>query len=675
MDFITNLSGRLRNIKLPYNDALFPLFEAIVNSIHSIDERIEKNKDISMNDAVIKVSIVRSAQGTISGEKSEITGFTIEDNGIGFTDDNFTSFKTLDSDYKINKGCRGVGRLLWLKAFSSVNIDSVYVVNNKHYRRTFYLTSSKIIIDKDAINSPNDNIKTLVELQYIKKEYLKYIPKSSLVIGRYVLEHCLWYFLRVGSAPNITIDDNGDGIALNRIFEDYMANESKTESFTLKGSSFDLTHVKYKVNSNNKNCIMYSAANRLVKIEQIKGVPGLFGALKDGDEDFYYMCFVCSQYLTDNVLPERFDFSIPEDRSGIYEDTDISFSDIRTSIINCINTYLGPYLKDNREAGKKTLDDYVSNEAPRYRPILNRLSEDERIVDPNISKKELDLKMHKHLVDMEEEILSEGHDLLKPSNIYDEETYSKKLDEYLVKVVDLKKSDLANYVTHRKVVLEMFEKALQKQSNGEYFREEVIHKLIMPMITTSDQALSDDCNLWIVDERLAFHNYLASDKPLSSMKITDNASIKEPDVLALNVYDNPLLVSERQTMPLASITILELKRPMRNDAAEGEDKDPIEQTLGYLNKVREGKMKTALGRQIPNSSDIPGFCYILCDLTPSMVERCKMKGFTQTYDKLAYFGFNAPYGAYVEVISFDRLLQGAKERNKAFFDKLGLPTD
>ena len=39
-----------------------------------------------------------------------------------------------------------------------------------------------------------------------------------------------------------------------------------------------------------------------------------------------------------------------------------------------------------------------------------------------------------------------------------------------------------------------------------------------------------------------------------------------------------------------------------------------------------------------------------------------------------YFAYKKNYKAYVEVISFDRLVNLAKERNRAFFDKLGLPT-
>src|SRR5512146_3192459 len=34
------------------------------------------------------------------------------------------SFETLNTDYQANLGCRGVGRLLWLKAFDKVSVGS-----------------------------------------------------------------------------------------------------------------------------------------------------------------------------------------------------------------------------------------------------------------------------------------------------------------------------------------------------------------------------------------------------------------------------------------------------------------------------------------------------------------------------------------------------------------------
>ncbi|MGL5225039.1 MAG: hypothetical protein ACRC8Q_06920, partial [Aeromonas sp.] len=60
----------------------------------------------------------------------------------------------------------------------------------------------------------------------------------------------------------------------------------------------------------------------------------------------------------------------------------------------------------------------------------------------------------------------------------------------------------------------------------------------------------------------------------------------------------------------ASITVVEIKRPMRNDMREGEDKDPIDQALGYVERIREGQAKTKSGLLIPRNHDIPAYCYI-----------------------------------------------------------------
>ena len=390
---------------------------------------------------------------------------------------------------------------------------------------------------------------------------------------------------------------------------------------------------------------------------------------------FFYMCFVCSQYLTENVNTERLDFNIAQNDNGLFSDTDITFDEIRKVVISKISAYLDPYLTNNKVLGKKRIEDFVDKSAPKYKSILNHISEENKIVDPSISDKDLELYLHKQQTAFEESLLSEGHELMKPSIMDDEVSYNEKLNNYLSKVIDLKKSDLANYVAHRKVIIDLLEKAIEKQSNGKYVKEDVIHKLIMPMIQTSHTVSLDDCNLWLLDERLAFHNYLASDTAISSMGITDSESTKEPDLLALNIYDNPLLVNEGTKLPLASITVVEFKRPMRSDVGgEGEDKNPIEQALGYLEKIRKGKVKTSNGRSIPESQSVPGYCYVLCDLNDKMIERCKMFSLTETYDKMGYFGFNQNYNAYIEVFSFDRLLNSAKERNRAFFDKLGLPT-
>lgn len=344
-------------------------------------------------------------------------------------------------------------------------------------------------------------------------------------------------------------------------------------------------------------------------------------------------------------------------------------------MLNRTQDYLKDVLTENISFGKKRIDDFISNHAPRYRPIFNYVSDDILFIDPEKSDKELELHLHAQWYEVERQLVIEGHDIMQPQNLEQVGEYKSRLQAYLQKAEDLKKSDLANYVSHRKVIIDLMQKSIERLESGKYAREDLIHELIMPMRKDSSELFLDSCNLWLIDERLAFHSYLASDKTLTSMPIVDTDSTKEPDLLALNTYDNALLVTEKNLGPMASITVVEIKRPMRNDAKAGEDKDPIEQALGYLKRVRDGKVQTPTGRPIHTPSEIPGYCYVIADLTPSIIERCEILDLTKTHDGMGYFGFHKAYKAYIEVISFDRLVTLAKERNRAFFDKLGLPAN
>ena len=259
------------------------------------------------------------------------------------------------------------------------------------------------------------------------------------------------------------------------------------------------------------------------------------------------------------------------------------------------------------------------------------------------------------------DLLEEGQEVLSGQFLQPEE-YEDKLRRYLEKVDDVKKSDLAAYVSRRRVILDLLAKAIQADRNGRYAREDVVHSLIMPMRATSDDAPESVSNLWVIEEGLAFHDYLASDKPIRSMPVTGSDSPLEPDLLALQVYDEPVLVAPGNGAQLASIVVVEIKRPMRNDAAPGPEKDPVSQALRYLKQVRDGKVMTASGRPILGAEDVPGFCYVIADLTPTVRERCMESNYRLTPDRRGFFGYNDNFKAYVEVISFDRLLEMAHQR-------------
>lgn len=661
-----------------------PLFEAVQNSIHAIEEACH----VASNGRII-VEIVRQQQMSLShgapadrpGPSSlpEITGFRVKDNGIGFTDIHLKSFETLDTDFKAAIGGRGVGRLLWLKVFGQASIDSVYTdENGQRAQRQLTLTiQDGVASDRPTKADPSSECGTVVFLEEFTPKYRDASRKTPGSIANSLFEHCLWYFVREGGAPKILIIDRDHTIDLDNVYQEHMHSSALKECFSIKDNIFELTHIKLRTKTSRNHFIGWCASNRLVDEENITGgIPGLYGLLGDGDDSFIYACYVTSAYLDDKVRPERTGFVIAQSNSNdLFNEIEISKDEMTKEVVARAADYLDTYLEISRRAGMTRVQEFVANQQPRYRPIIARMPKDELYVDPKISDKDLDILLHKCKSETESQLISQGHNLMAPRGDETFQDYETRVSDYLELADDIKKSDLAEYVSHRKVILDLLGLAIARSEDGAYAREDLIHELIMPMKRDSNSIAFQRNNLWLINERLTFHDFLASDQPLRSMAITDSKKMKRPDILALNVYDESILLTEKKELPLASIVVVEIKRPMRNDASAGEDRDPIEQSLGYLRRIRAGRMKTANGRPIPNSPEIPGFCYAICDMTPTMIERCELHGLQVTSDHMGYFGYNAALRAYIEVSSFDQLLSSAKQRNRAFFERLGLPTN
>ncbi len=127
-----NLAGRIQNTHLPYQSALFPLLEAIINAIHAIEE-------LGTHHGRIDIYLERD-ETQLSFEETPIApimNIVIEDNGIGFTADNLKSFQTSDSSFKRAKGAKGIGRFLWLKAFKNIQIESQFQEQGHYFARRF----------------------------------------------------------------------------------------------------------------------------------------------------------------------------------------------------------------------------------------------------------------------------------------------------------------------------------------------------------------------------------------------------------------------------------------------------------------------------------------------------------------------------------------------------------
>lgn len=682
MALTTSLTGRVRNTSLPKSHALLPLLEAVVNGIQAIDTRFGDDA----GQGRLSVRIQRSQQteldlgpaGPGRTPLRPIVGFTIEDNGVGFTPENMDSFETLDSEYKAGIGCRGVGRLLWLKAFDKVSVRSAYEDGAGRLRTRHFKFSVERDVEQVAVSDEVDDFDepgTVVHLDGFTEDYQRNARKSVEAIAREVLEHCIWYFIRPGGAPEVTVADDDGAISLQALMDESALSSMSTTTIEVKGRKFDMANLFHRSAGRNLTPRLYwCAANRVVFDENLTGkVPGLYGRLKDeSSEEFTYVCYLSSDFLDAHVRADRTAFDISEHAAGATLEDDISLDDIRSAVLNKVEEILATSLSVAREEGKARVHDFVSTRAPRYRPVLTRLESLGVTVEPSMKDADLELLLHENLQKLEANTLAESQAMFAKADSMPLEEYKERLDRYLATVTDINRSDLAAYVSRRRAILDVLHRLVRVNEQGKYSREEEIHKLLMPMRTDSNELGTEGSNLWIIDERLAFHDYLASDKTLKSMPITGSESTREPDILATRLVDKPVLAAEGEKFPLSSIVVVEIKRPMRDDASE--DKDPIQQCLDYVDLVREGKVLTASGRPIPESQEVPAFCYIIADLTRTMAKRCEYANLQRTQDRLGFFGFNAPAKAYIEVVSFDALFNAATERNRAFFDKLNLPS-
>ncbi|WP_198003509.1 hypothetical protein [Actinobacillus succinogenes] len=444
MSLQTNLQGRLRNTSLPKNHGLMPVFEAVVNSIHAIEEKGNLKKGI------ITLEVIRENTlnfDTANKNISPIKEFLISDNGCGFNEANFNSFETLDSNYKLDKGCRGLGRLMWLKAFDLVEVCSTYFNQNKETQKCkFYFNANRGIFDKQVENSSQEETNTKIRLIGFDSSYRKSSPSDLEVIAEQLLEHILWYLVR-DSSINFIVKDNSSTINLREKFNNLIHNNISKDVIYINDTKFELTHIKFKASHNKKHHIGWCAANRLVKNEILK-IPALYSSLKDEQGDFFYTCYVTSDYLTDNVRSERTGFNIIENIGDMFDDHELSFNKIRNLVISRIKEHLQEYLESNINASKNRISTYVDKVSPRYKPILRHINNEELIIDPNLSDEKIDLHLHSLLHKVEKEILEEGHKIMTPFHKETCEDYKNRLNTYLHKVEDIKKSDLADYVMH-----------------------------------------------------------------------------------------------------------------------------------------------------------------------------------------------------------------------------------
>ncbi|MDP4118578.1 MAG: hypothetical protein Q8873_05245 [Bacillota bacterium] len=663
--FTLNIKGQLNNMRLSESKALWPLFEAVVNSIQAIEE--SENKDNG------KISIYAKREKSVQQELTQkeslerFESFVITDNGVGMNDENYKSFNTAYSTLKLHKGCKGIGRFLWLKAFNSVKIESVFLKEQKYYLRKFTFSPDGIEPDDNIENTDESETKTIVTLDGFMHQYKNVAPVELDVIAKKIIEHCLPFFIS-GKCPEIKIFDGiSDSINLNTYFDVNIKDSLHQDLFTIKDNEFILYHLRLPEGASSHEIHFCANMQEVNSIDLKNYIPDLQKKVipVDNPIGFFYVGYISSSYLDSIVNTTRTNFEYDESGSqislfGTSKDT------ILSTAIDFVKAYLSDYLSDINRKKHQIIDEFVSYDKPTYRFLLKQRPQVYEAIPAGLKPDALEMELHKHVQEWELEIKQNGKELekiIKENANSSDATYHDLFEKYWTGITDISKTCLAEYVTRRKTILTILENVLTIQDKGRFSKEDAIHSIICPMRHTSNDIAFEEMNLWLVDERLAYHRYLASDKTLKSMPVIDSNSTKEPDIA---IFDQAFVYSDSDE-PFSSITIIEFKKP------DNDNKNPINQVLEYIDLIRDGKKKKSNGQSFNVTDGTIFRCYVICDLTNKMRTHCLNSSILPTADNVGYSGFNQGRHAYIEVISYNKLLSDAKKRNSILFEKLFSP--
>jgi hypothetical protein len=664
-DMQTNVSGRLRRMPaLTRATILMPIFEAVVNAIQAIHARGGAGQiRIQLHRDGTQLATERGAQ--------PVQSCTIVDDGIGFNDENFASFSTTYSLHKEHIGGKGLGRFTWLKAFESVEVVSVYTDGKGWYERRFsFLPRNNGVTGDSVVPTTVHRQHTEIRMRNLVPECAAIFPRSLPSIAERIIEHCMLYFLD-NAAPIIALSDDEDLFLLGDMYTRVYQMHAIVDRFAIGAHQFKVHHVRHFASGEREHRLHLCANYRSVESELLKRhIPALVGRLQEHERSFVWSSYISSAYFDERVDMERDRINIPQgDEETLDEQLGVPTRvDVRSRVVRLVRAHLEPLLRPIRQATEERVGRYVRNKAPRHRPILKHCRQVLDDIPPNATESTIEECLNRAHYEHEKTIRGLREELAHhPMRTADDfARLQARFNEYIDGINEYGAATLAQHVVYRRLMLDLLAESLKRDDKGDYMNEDRVHGIIFPLRHTSNDVLYEQQNLWIVDERLSFHWFLASDLPFNDMKdVVGVDGLGRADII---VFDRPHAFVEDKGA-LSSVVIVEFKKPMRADYSR---KDPVTQVFEYIEKLRGGGQVDVSGRPIALAANARFYCYIICDITTAVENAANRATLTKSPDGLGFFGYIGPYNAYMEVISYTKLVDDAEKRNRILFEKLSL---
>lgn len=645
-------------------EALQPVFEAVSNSLHAVEDAFgEQYQD--------RGTITVTIRNPRAPDDIEII---VNDNGVGLEPVRFDAFCTTDTDYKINRGGKGVGRLLWLDAFESIKVVSVYRDQGNVFRRsfTFRLETQDQITDEviEPLGAGGANTGTAITFKGLRgTAYRTKFPSQNATIVKHFGSHFFADFI-LGRSPTVIVDIEGNATTFPeeiqnlRIEDRGVATVESGEFGTLSLANF-VCHKAASANFDGLHQMHLVANGRTVTTRKIDGLIGIGRFGPEGDS-VYHGC-VTGDFLDERVNQERTQFNFDE---SIVEEILRECSDHVRS--NAIHEEITEF--DNQRLGtmQEFVQEYPSFGFEETQELLARTPKN--AVKPEQFAQALipiRIRRDKERNETIQKIVSQlGGNEDVPADFA--EAVRKAADDIRAE----EQRQLTEYVLRRKTVLDVMEvltRRIRERGDGsqDFHLEETLHQFICPMKLRGDDPSKverSDHDLWIIDERLTFTKYFASDVPFTHL-VEGDASTKRPDLL---IFDRLHGLGAEGEDPLKRVMLVEFKHPGRKDYDERYT--PMSQISEYITKLQKGEIMDFRNARVRVADDCIFYCYVVADIVGKL--EIHTNGWRTTSNgrgRIQELG--GKFRGIIEVIEWADLIGDARLRNHAFITAAGLRYD
>lgn len=644
--------GRIENMDLPDGKTaiLYSIYEAVSNSLHAIADRFGEIE--ASEKGWIRVSITQDNSG-------EISQIEVRDNGIGFNQLNRSAFETSDTRNKYHRGGKGVGRLIWIKTFETIQIESGYEDvdgSRKRVKFNFCPTIDDSIQGlKTRAMKAQEDFGSIVRLSDLRKPIGSRLNHATLM-----KDLALHFFPQYidKSLPSIVVEHLGYEQSLDEFIADRV-NEPISESFSFEadGEEWSLTidHILVDptISTELRNSYILTAHGRIVgepvSVEKKYDLTTL-------PDRKAYVAMIRGVPLDQRVDQQRMNFRFNRDQREALE----------SAILDAIEAHLAEHIKRVRGRQKEIVIEVIA-EHPQLGSQIGDIDEYVKNLYPGMSEEQIANNLFTLLFREERKVRKRLEKIVQETDetSSNDDELSKNVREVLSDLEEQEKLRLAELTAKRHQVLVAANLLLKFDSKSEkYPYERLVHDLVCPMGKMYGAGSYDDHNLWIIDDSLAGYELFASDKSMASF-VRDAGSTKEPDI----VFFNPL--GFRRSNTNEPVCIVEFKRP-GDGSVSG---NPVDQVLKYIEELQdstvvgiEGDVVTEINKQTPFK------CYVICELTEE-TKSVLRRGIAhnETPDGNAMYGYSPTHNAMVHVLSFRHMIDQAYARNREYFSALKLP--